>query len=439
LANKILDDLKRQQQQFLSFNVWRLRLVFWTGAVLVGAVTLMFSRLAELADHLFSNWAQQNPLLPFVLTPAGLIAVAWMTRRFLPGAEGSGVPQVIATLESNAEKRFLGLRIVFGKIACTLLALISGASVGIMGPSVQIGSSIMLGVHRFASFPAEFYHRGMIIAGGAAGFAAAFNTPLAGIVFAFEQLSRSLEQKTSGLILTTVILSGLTAMALQGSQPYFSVSAGTFSFDPNLFIALGICGVVGGVLGGLFSRLIVIGSRSLKPLLQANPIRVIAVLGLIIALTGYLSGHASVGTGHQEVNAIVSGTQVYDPWFPLYKFIATLASYFTGIPGGIFAPALATGAGIGQNLAHLMPLAPMAFMILTGMVAYFSGVIQAPITAMVIVLEMTSNQSMIFPLMIAAVTGSAVSSAVCPRSLFSVLASSLNTQQKTSTPEQRAD
>ncbi len=423
----------------MSLNNWRLRLVFWIGAILVGATTLLFARLSELADQLFANWAQQNSLLPFVITPGALILIAWVTRKYFRGAEGSGVPQVIASLDSGQHEHFLNLRIMLGKFVLTLMALFSGASVGIMGPSVQIGSSIMLGMRRFASFPAAYYHRGMIIAGGAAGFAAAFNTPLAGIVFAFEHLSRSLEQKTNGLILITVILSGMTAMALHGNQPYFSISGGEFRFDPNLIMAIILCGLVGGLLGGLFSQIVVSGGRLLQPILTRRPFFMVGILGLIIATTGYLSGHSSIGTGHQEVNAIVAGTQAFDPWFPLYKFIATLASYFSGIPGGIFAPSLATGAGIGQNLAHLVPLAPVAFMVLTGMVAYFSGVIQAPITAMVIVLEMTSNQGMIFPLMLAAITGSTVSSLLCPRSLFSVLAGTLVNESKPEDKQKELD
>jgi H+/Cl- antiporter ClcA len=146
------------------------------------------------------------------------------------------------------------------------------------------------------------------------------------------------------------------------------------------------------------------------------------ILGLLIATLGHLSGHSSYGSGYESAYGIVTGSSDPDPFFAVYKFLATLVSYFSGIPGGIFAPSLATGAGIGHSLSQLIPLAPVSFMILIGMVAYFSGVIQAPITAMVIVLEMTDNQHMIFPLMITALIGSGVSSLICPRSLYRALA-----------------
>lgn len=153
----------------------------------------------------------------------------------------------------------------------------------------------------------------------------------------------------------------------------------------SLIASIVLCGVIGGLLGGMFSQSLITGSRMIKPWLEKYPLR-------------------------------------FDPMFPVYNCTATLSLYFSGIPGGIFAPSQATGAGIGMDLAHWLPLAPVSFMVLIGMVAYFSGVIQAPITAMVIVLEMTANQNIIFPLMIIAFNASGMSSLVSPRSLYRVLA-----------------
>lgn len=421
---------KRPRNEWFSANAWRIHLLLWAGAILVGCVTLVFAKLAQYADDSFIKAVRQYPWLPFVVTPLGLVLVGWLTRRFFHSAEGSGIPQVIYVLEKQKNTFFISLRNAFGKLSLIIVALFSGASVGLQGPSVHIGAAIMYSMRRFAVFPADYYQKGLVIAGGAAGFAAAFNTPLAGIVFAFEELSRSFEQKTNGIILTAVILAGLTAMALQGNQPYFRVSEAVFEFDVSLLFTILLCGVIGGILGGLFSQLLISGSRIIRPCLRRNPFIVISLLGLIIAVTGYLSGYSSFGTGYEEANAIVSGSKQYDPLFPLYKFIATLASYFTGIPGGLFTPSLATGAGIGQSLAHYLPIAPASFMILVAMVAYFSGVIQAPITAMVIVLEMTANQNMIFPLMMCAFIGSGMSSIICPRSLFRVLAEAFEDEKQ---------
>jgi len=318
----------------------------------------------------------------------------------------------------------LSFRIAVGKLLLTTMGLFCGASIGREGPTVHIGASIMYSLRRFANFPVFYYRQGLIAAGGAAGVAAAFNTPLAGIVFALEEISRSFEQRTNGIILTAVIFAGLTAMALLGNYNYFGISNASFSLDIKLIASIVICGITGGLLGGMFSQSLISGTRLIRPWLEQYPFRVALFLGLLIAGIGHLSGHTTYGTGYEAAYGIVTGESELDPLFPLYKMMATLASYFSGIPGGIFAPSLATGAGIGQSLSQLIPLAPVSFMVLIGMVAYFSGVIQAPITAMVIVLEMTANQNMIFPLMITALIGSGMSSLLCPRSLYRVLAES---------------
>ena len=123
-----------------------------------------------------------------------------------------------------------------------------------------------------------------------------------------------------------------------------------------------------------------------------------------------------------EAQTIINETGVFDPWYPLAKFFATLASYLTGIPGGIFAPSLATGAGIGANLGHWLPIAPLPVMIMLGMVAYFTGVVQSPLTALIIVMEMTNNNDMILALMSTAFIAHGTSHLVCPQPLYGALA-----------------
>jgi H+/Cl- antiporter ClcA len=414
--------IRRSSRRLFSFKAWRLRLVFWVGALIVGIIAVIFARMADLADHSFTLLLQDYPLLPFILTPAGLMLINWLTRRFFPGSNGSGIPQSIAALEMQHKESVLSFRIAIGKLLLTTMGLFSGASIGREGPTVHIGSSIMYSLGRFTKFPAHYYQHGMIAAGGAAGIAAAFNTPLAGIVFALEEISKSMQQRTNGIILTAVIFAGMTAVALMGNYRYFGVSKAIFSMDLSLIASMLICGILGGFLGGVFSQSLIIGNRLIRPWITRYPLRVTCLLGLIIAYIGFLSDHTSFGTGYSAAYQIVSGEGEVDELFPVYKFLATLGTYLSGIPGGIFAPSLATGAGIGQNLAHLIPLAPASFMILVGMVAYFSGVIQAPLTAMVIVLEMTANENMIFPLMITAFVASGVSSLVCPRPLYRALA-----------------
>ena len=191
--------------------------------------------------------------LPWVLTPAGLIVIAWLTRTFFPGSQGSGIPQTIAAMEMNAKSAVLPIRIAIGKVLLTLLGLACGASIGREGPTVHIGASLLYAFGRYSKYTPRYMEKGVILAGGAAGIAAAFNTPLAGIVFAIEELSRSFEQRNSGIILMAVVIAGITSTVLLGHYHYF----GTFDVsmpDVASWFAVPICGVLGGVLNTHHTR-----------------------------------------------------------------------------------------------------------------------------------------------------------------------------------------
>ena len=259
----------------------------------------------------------------------------------------------------------------------------------------------------------------------AAGIAAAFNTPLAGIVFAIEELSRSFEQRTSGVVLTAVVIAGIATTALMGNYTYFGVTAATL--PPGIgWVAVLVCGVLGGLAGGMFAQGLVWASRGLPGLVgrlaTRHPIGFAALCGLAIAGLGLVSGGATYGTGYPQARALLAGHAGL-PWlFFLLKLAATAISYCSGIPGGIFAPSLAIGAGLGSSVAQLLPEAPAAAVVMLGMVAYFSGVVQAPITAAVIVMEMADNQAMTIPLMATSFLAFGVSRLVCRRALYGALA-----------------
>ncbi|MCR4298986.1 MAG: chloride channel protein, partial [Gallionella sp.] len=155
----------------------------------------MFAVACEQANDLFHKLIAISPYLPLLITPLGLILIVVTTRRFFPGSEGSGIPQTIVSLDPKENQgvrdRVLSLRVTTGKIILTVMGLFFGASVGREGPTVQIGASIMHRLGSLARFPQHDLEKGLILAGAAAGVAAAFNTPLAGIVFAIEEMSRS--------------------------------------------------------------------------------------------------------------------------------------------------------------------------------------------------------------------------------------------------------
>lgn len=415
-------------KNLLSPKEWLLRFVFWGGAIAVGATAVLFTLGAQLGNRCF-HWALSiSPWLPFVIMPSGLALSAWLSTRFFEGAQGSGIPQTIAALQiQNPEQLggLLSLRIAAGKIALTILALCCGASVGREGPTVQIGASIMYSLRRFSHFTFRDQLGGLIVAGGAAGIAAAFNTPLAGIVFAIEELSHSYEQRTNGLVLTAVIFAGLAANAILGNYAYFGTISTSLGSGIG-WLAVIVCGVTGGLSGGLFSRVLIGASDGWGGIMgrwmRVHPITFAAACGIVLACLGVLSGHHTYGTGYDEVRDILAHGDAGYRGYGLFKFLATLVSYLSGIPGGIFAPSLAVGAGLGASLSHFISFVPAGTVIVLGMVAYFSGVTQAPLTTFIIVMEMTDNHSIVLPLMATALIAHGISRIVCHEPLYKALA-----------------
>lgn len=422
---------KRFRQEILSPRLWLRRLLFWGGAIAVGGAAVLFAIGADHANGYHRRLVEFSPFLPLLVTPLAFAAIAWITRRYFRGSQGSGIPQTIAALENETVRhQVLSLRIAIGKIVLTLMGLTAGASIGREGPTVQIGAAIMHTFSRFARFSRADIERGLILAGGAAGVAAAFNTPLAGIVFAIEEMSRSFEQRTNGTVLTAVILAGVTSMAVLGAYPYFGYNAASLPLD-TAWIAVLVCGVGGGLLGGIFSRMLIAGANGLPGrmgrAMREQPVAFAAACGIVVALIGLVSGSTTYGTGYEEAKSVIEGHTIdghaeVPEAYGLLKMMATVVSYFSGIPGGIFAPSLAVGAGFGVNAAEIMPYAPAGAVILLTMVGYFAGVVQAPITAFVIVMEMTENHAMVLPLMASALLASGASRLVCRQPLYKALA-----------------
>ncbi|PDS29715.1 chloride channel protein [Rhizobium phaseoli] len=401
--------LRRSRVLWGSLALWRPRLIFWFGAFAIGIISVGFARLADLAQRAFAGLTTSGEwgfLLPLVITPLGFMLSAYLAARFFPNAQGSGIPQAIAARhlrDPEDRTRLLSLRLVFGKIVLTVLGLLSGASIGREGPTVQVGASIMLAVARFGGMAQA---GGLILAGSAAGIAAAFNTPLAGIVFAIEEMSRTYESRANGLVLTAVILSGLAALGLAGSYNYFgSTSVAPASLrDWELVL---VCGIGGGALGAAFSGLALHAGQHIRRFAQPQPLRrmvlLAAVCGLAVAIIGILSGGTTFGTGYDQAKSAVEGNPLPLIFF-LEKLAAGFLSMISGIPGGIFAPSLAVGAGFGSTVGQLMG-SGIALAAILGMAGYFSGVVQAPMTAFVIILEMTGDHQAVIPIMAVSMIG----------------------------------
>lgn len=397
--------LRRHRLLLLSGRHWKMRLVLWGGAIAVGVVSVAFAWAANRAQDAFGH-ILFNPWLALALTPAGFMLCAFAARTVFAGSQGSGIPQAIAArhLRDDADRsRLLSLKLAFGKVALTVVGLLSGASIGREGPTVQVGASIMLQAARWGGMAQA---KGLILAGSAAGIAAAFNTPLAGIVFAIEEMSKTYESRANGLVLTAVILSGLASLALVGSYTYFGTSSVMAKTMMDWLLVL-VCGIGGGAFGALFSAGALRLSARIRRFAQAMPSRrmlaVAAACGLASAVIGIATDGATFGTGYEQARAAIEG-QAAPAFFFIEKLAATFLAMMSGIPGGIFAPSLSVGAGFGSTMATLLGTS-IGLGAIVGMAGYFAGVVQAPMTAFVIILEMTGNHDGVIPIMVASMLG----------------------------------
>jgi H+/Cl- antiporter ClcA len=408
-----------------SARVWKPRLVFWAGALATGLISAAFAWMSDRAQAGFAaviGSGGSARFWPLAITPLGFVLCAWLAARYFPGSEGSGIPQAIAArhLRDDEDRtRFLSLRMVLGKIALAVIGLGCGASIGREGPTVQVGASLMLQAARIGGMA---HARGLILAGSAAGIAAAFNAPLAGIVFAIEEMGRGYQARTNGLVLSAVVIAGLASLAILGSYTYFGVSdARPESLRDWLLVPA--CGVVGGALGAGFSSGMLAITRRVRRWRATAPmarlLAVAAVAGIVVAVTGIAAGGLTFGTGYAQARGAIEGAPLPLGFFAA-KFVASLASAVSGIPGGLFAPALAVGAGLGSTLGVVIG-ANVGLGATLGMAGYFSGVVQAPMTAFVIILEMTGNHGNVIPLMTAAMLGYGTARLLTPKPLYHAL------------------
>ncbi|AHC48355.1 chloride channel protein [Achromobacter xylosoxidans] len=406
------------------------------GAALVALVSLGFAYLADLALEWNREWVGRAGWLALLVLPCALAALRWATLRFAPNAAGSGIPQVIGALSlppGPSQRSLVSLAQVLWKIPLAFCGMLAGASIGREGPSVQVGAAVMLAWGDFwkrRGLQLRGFHANELLAAGAAGgLAAAFNAPLAGVIFAIEELGRGTVLRWQRLVLIGVLAAGFLVVAVQGNNPYFGTFAGAPLAHGMLWWVL-ICAALNGALGGIFARLLGKGPAAMAPAswrawIRAHPIWTAFAMGLALALIGLATAGSVYGTGYGAAADLLSGeTQHALPaGFGLAKLAATVASYWAGIPGGIFTPALTTGAGIGHHIWELAGEGvDQRVLVLVSMAAFLAAATQAPLTASVVVMEMTGSQPMLFWLLVGSLLASGVSRQFCPQPFYHLAA-----------------
>ena len=379
--------------------------------------------MMELHGRLYAT--ARGPVL--LLLPLGFGLAAWLTSRFAPEAAGSGIPQVIAAAEQRWRGRWGGqrvtLRTAMWKVVISALVLVCGGSIGREGPTVQVVAGILRSLTRGLRGGAG--RRAIIIAGGAAGVAAAFNTPIAGVVFAVEELAKSFERRTNTVVILVVVVAGFTSWALQGDYAYFGVLGASPALGAAWLAAPAI-GLLGGAFGGVFSKILGAvmgpGEAPLARLRRTRPVSFAVGCGLIAALFAIVSGGWTFGAGYSEAKSLLTDHPGRGFGFAICKFGASLAAAVAGLPGGIFAPSLATGAGLGAAIARLGVGVAGRDAVVLGMTAYLSGVVQAPLTSAVILMEMTRDPGLVGPLMLASLIARWASSLISKEPIYHLVA-----------------
>ena len=393
----------------------------WGAALLVGLISVLYARWSTEAYYTFTDWIAGREWLAFLITPGTLVLSVYLTRRWFYGAEGSGIPQVIAAVHAPREEgdetlmqRLFGLRVIVGKIVVSLVAFLGGMTIGREGPTVHIGAAIMGETRRFYPRRTLALERRLLIAGAAAGLSGAFNTPLAGVVFAIEELARDFETRTNGIMITAVVFSGLTSLALAGNYFYFGHLNVTVPLTLDFVLPVIVASLGCGLLGAAFNYGL-LHWRKWMPLRLLNfkngkPLWYALASGVLIAAIGVATHGQTWGSGYDQARELLHGQAPLSMAFGITKWVSMLVSYLSGIPGGLFSPSLAIGAGIAQWVHALFSWAPMAVVIALCMTGYLAAVTQSPITSFVIVMEMTNGTAMVIPMMAVALLSARIAS-----------------------------
>lgn len=386
-------------------------------AALAGLTVVVFTWLAEHALALFFSFQGHYRLGPIVWMPLSAAAIVCITGRWAPGAAGSGIPQVMAALsnqiDSSTKGLYVSLKLTAAKILLTTWGLLAGLSIGREGPSVQIAAGVMHHARRWMPKRARISDHSLLTAGGAAGIAAAFNTPLGGVMFAIEELSKDTESRSNSLVVVAIVVAGLMGVSAYGNASYFGIirvdGIGAALLPPAIFLAV-LCGLA----GGLFSRLLIV-SLSGKPTdwfsnaRRSSPVLFAAGCGLVIAILGIASNGETYGSGYAHNRAMLENTDDTSLLYVVLKFIATWLSTWAGVPAGIFAPSLAIGGALGNDVAQIVSYANAPTLIALGMAGFLAAVTQAPLTAFIIVMEMVDGHALVLSLMATSLVASGVS------------------------------
>jgi chloride channel protein, CIC family len=406
----------RESQVFLVLSVV---IGLLTGLAVVAFILLTERMGLRLYPAAGAPW--RRLLFPVV----GSLSIGYLLYRFFPNARGSGVPQTKAALFAREGR--ITLRTVLGKFFCTSATLASGIPLGREGPSVQVGAGIGSVLGRALGLSTEQVQR-LIPVGAAAAVAAAFNTPLAAVVFSLEEIMGDLNAPIMGGVVLASATAWMVLRMLLGDHPLFSVPQ-YHLVRPAEFAVYAVLGVAGGVVSAAFAKLL-LGMRARFQRLPQKTVWFQPVAGgLLVGVAGWFVPQV-MGVGYGYVGDALNGKMAFRLMLLLLalKLITVTTSYASGNAGGIFGPSLflgaMTGGVVGTVAHHFFPAstATAGAYALVGMGAVFAGVVRTPMTSVLMIFELTQDYAVIVPLMIANLVSLFIASQLQHEPIYEALA-----------------
>jgi H+/Cl- antiporter ClcA len=405
-------------------------LPFWIASLVTGLIAVGYTKAFAYSERILQNILHWHSWFIFIMTPVCFLFAWLIVQVFAPNARGSGIPQVMAAIELATPKhdskidRLLSFRILLTKIASSLIMVLGGGTIGREGPTIQIAGSVFRIVNKWipSSWP-KSSKQSFILTGAAAGLAAAFNTPLGGLVFAMEELAKIHIRFFRTALFSAVIIAGLTAQALLGPYLYLGYPD-VKNLQFSIFLGVVIVAIASGMAGSLTSKGILKLMNWKKKFNGTKTVVFIFVAGLLIASLAFFLNGEILGSGKSLMSTVLFTDNKYTPWHTMVlRMLGSVICFNTGAAGGVFAPALAAGASIGAYAASLTDLigGNANILILSGMVGFLTGITRTPFTSAILVLEMTDRHSVIFHLLLAALISNIAALIIDRHSLYEQL------------------
>jgi H+/Cl- antiporter ClcA len=400
---------------------------FWVASLLTGLVAVGYTKLFILSESLLKQILHWHNWMIFLMAPVCFM-IAWLAViLFAPNAKGSGIPQVMAAIELSTPKHdekistLLSIRIAVTKIFSSLVMVLGGGAIGREGPTIQIAGCIFRMVNKWipSSWP-KLSSQNFILTGAAAGLAAAFNTPLGGVVFAMEELAKTHIRFFRTALFSAVIIAGLTAQGILGPYLYLGYPD-VQGLQFSIFGAVALTAVMAGMLGSIMSKLILKIGKWKRDFPVWKTVLFIILAGLTVAMIAYFLNNQILGSGKDLMNQKLFTNNKTATWDTvLMRMIGQVLAFNTGAAGGVFAPSLAAGASVGGYVSSLFHFvgANSNILILSGMVGFLTGVTRTPFTSAILVLEMTDRHGVIFHLMLAALLSNIAAVIIDKHSLY---------------------